>query len=40
MRMAIKAIESLKEHIGDGYIARAAIAYLKASIELHSFCVE
>ena len=35
-----RALESLRCHIGDGYIARAAMAYLKASIELHSFCVE
>ena len=42
MRMATtpEAIKSLKEHIGDGYMARAAIAYLNASIELHSYCVE
>ena len=40
MRMAIKEIESLKKNIGDGYIARAALAYLKAAIDLHSFCVE
>ena len=35
-----RALESLRRHIGDSYIAQAAMAYLKASIELHSYCVE
>ena len=35
-----EAIESLQRHIGDGFIARASISYLKALIDLHSYCVE
>ena len=35
-----RALLSLQRHIGDGFIAQAAMAYLQASIELHSFCVE
>ena len=35
-----EALDSLQRHIGPGYMATAAIAYLKALIHLHSFCVE
>ena len=35
-----EALESLQRHIGDGYIAQASLSYLKALIDLHSYCVE
>ena len=35
-----EALASLQKHLGEGYMATAAITYLKALIHLHSFCVE
>ena len=35
-----EAIASLQRHIGNGHMAQTAIAYLRASLLLHSYCVE